>query len=187
MNVQYAIKDDVIFVLEVNPRASRTVPFVAKTVGSPIAKVAAKVMAGEQLADAFALTVLSRPPQLTHIAVKEAVFPFAKFPGVDTLLGPGDALDRRGHGPRPRLRAGLRQGRSSAPAFTCRARAAVFVSAPLRGTSRSDARGRRASWPCQRLQGPGDRRHRRRPAPMQGLPVDATSTRCSKAGPTLSI
>jgi len=89
MNVQYAIKDGVIYVLEVNPRASRTVPFVAKTVGAPIAKVAARIMAGEKLAEAYA--AYGRTPdhkQLNHIAVKEAVFPFAKFPGVDTLLGP---------------------------------------------------------------------------------------------------
>lgn len=83
MNVQYAIKDGVIYVLEVNPRASRTVPFVAKVVGKPFAKIAARVMAGESLAS-FGLT---KEP-LRHIAVKEAVFPFARFPGVDTVLGP---------------------------------------------------------------------------------------------------
>ncbi|MFG1278825.1 carbamoyl-phosphate synthase large subunit [Xanthobacter autotrophicus] len=83
MNVQYAIKGDVIYVLEVNPRASRTVPFVAKVIGLPIAKIAARVMAGEKLA-AFNL----ERPQVTHIAIKEAVFPFARFPGVDTVLGP---------------------------------------------------------------------------------------------------
>jgi carbamoyl-phosphate synthase large subunit len=77
------VKDGEIFVLEVNPRASRTVPFVAKTIGQPIAGIAAKVMAGEKLAH-FAL----KRPLLDHIAVKEAVFPFARFPGVDTLLGP---------------------------------------------------------------------------------------------------
>jgi carbamoyl-phosphate synthase large subunit len=83
MNVQYAIKDGDIYVLEVNPRASRTVPFVAKVIGEPIAKIAARVMAGESLA-AFGLT----PKDLPHIGVKEAVFPFARFPGVDVLLGP---------------------------------------------------------------------------------------------------
>ncbi len=83
MNVQYAIKDGDIYVLEVNPRASRTVPFVAKTIGIPVAKIAARIMAGEKLA-AFGLT----RPKLRHIAVKEAVFPFARFPGVDTVLGP---------------------------------------------------------------------------------------------------
>lgn len=83
MNVQYAIKDGDIYVLEVNPRASRTVPFVAKVVGIPVAKIAARVMAGEKLAD-FKL----KPPKLAHVGVKESVFPFARFPGVDTVLGP---------------------------------------------------------------------------------------------------
>ena len=89
MNVQYAIKDGEIFVLEVNPRASRTVPFVAKTIGRPIAKIAARIMAGEGLDAAFA-HYGDRPDmrRLGHVAVKEAVFPFARFPGVDTLLGP---------------------------------------------------------------------------------------------------
>ena len=89
MNVQYAIKDGTIYVLEVNPRASRTVPFVAKTIGKPIAKIAARIMAGESLDDAFAhYGAKPDPRRLGHIAVKEAVFPFARFPGVDTLLGP---------------------------------------------------------------------------------------------------
>jgi carbamoyl-phosphate synthase large subunit len=83
MNVQYAIKDDVIYVLEVNPRASRTVPFVAKAIGQPIAKIAARVMVGEPLAG-FRLA----EHRFAHVAVKEAVFPFARFPGVDIILGP---------------------------------------------------------------------------------------------------
>ncbi|MGO9357174.1 MAG: carbamoyl-phosphate synthase large subunit, partial [Xanthobacteraceae bacterium] len=83
MNVQYAIKDGDIYVLEVNPRASRTVPFVAKVVGLPVAKIAARIMAGEPLAG-FGL----KPPRLDHVGVKESVFPFARFPGVDTVLGP---------------------------------------------------------------------------------------------------
>ncbi|MGE0565046.1 MAG: carbamoyl-phosphate synthase large subunit [Pseudolabrys sp.] len=83
MNVQYAIKDGEIYVLEVNPRASRTVPFVAKVIGLPVAKIAARVMAGESLAS-FKL----KPPKYAHTAYKEAVFPFARFPGVDTVLGP---------------------------------------------------------------------------------------------------
>ncbi len=83
MNVQYALKDGEVYVLEVNPRASRTVPFVAKVIGEPIAKIAARVMAGESLAS-FGLA----PKQLGHMGVKEAVFPFARFPGVDVLLGP---------------------------------------------------------------------------------------------------
>jgi carbamoyl-phosphate synthase large subunit len=83
MNVQYAIKDGDIYVLEVNPRASRTIPFVAKVIGIPVAKLAARVMAGESLAS-FRL----KPSRPRHIGVKEAVFPFARFPGVDTVLGP---------------------------------------------------------------------------------------------------
>ncbi|MFA5899862.1 MAG: carbamoyl-phosphate synthase large subunit [Hyphomicrobium sp.] len=83
MNVQFAIKDGDVYVLEVNPRASRTVPFVAKVIGTPIAAIAAEVMAGKPLAD-FKL----KPAQLKHVAVKEAVFPFARFPGVDPILGP---------------------------------------------------------------------------------------------------
>ncbi|MEO1458398.1 MAG: carbamoyl-phosphate synthase large subunit, partial [Pseudomonadota bacterium] len=83
MNVQFAIKDGEIYVLEVNPRASRTVPFVAKATGSPIASIAARLMAGERL-ESFALA----DPLTGHVAVKEAVLPFARFPGVDTLLGP---------------------------------------------------------------------------------------------------
>ncbi|HEY1944918.1 MAG TPA: carbamoyl-phosphate synthase large subunit [Roseiarcus sp.] len=83
MNVQYALKGGEIYVLEVNPRASRTVPFVAKVIGQPIAKVASRVMAGESLAS-FKL----KPGVPGHVGVKEAVFPFARFPGVDTVLGP---------------------------------------------------------------------------------------------------
>ena len=83
MNVQFALKDGTLYVLEVNPRASRTVPFVAKVIGYPIAKIAARIMAGEKLAS-FNL----EEREIKHIAIKEAVFPFARFPGVDTVLGP---------------------------------------------------------------------------------------------------
>src|SRR5262249_48662591 len=83
MNTQYAVKGDDIYVLEVNPRASRTVPFLAKASGNVIAKIAARVMAGERLADFRLVKRVSR-----HTAVKEAVFPFARFPGVDVILGP---------------------------------------------------------------------------------------------------
>jgi carbamoyl-phosphate synthase large subunit len=83
MNVQFAVKDDDVYILEVNPRASRTVPFVAKVIGEPVAKIAARVMAGETLAS-FKL----KHKKLDHVAVKEAVFPFNRFPGVDILLGP---------------------------------------------------------------------------------------------------
>ena len=83
MNVQFAIKDGRVYVLEVNPRASRTVPFVAKVIGLPIAAIAAELMAGKPLAS-FNLKM----PKIDHVAVKEAVFPFARFLGVDPALGP---------------------------------------------------------------------------------------------------
>ena len=84
MNVQYAIKDDVVYVLEVNPRASRTVPFVSKATGVPLAKLAARVMAGQTLAELGFTT----EPAVTGFFVKEAVLPWKKFTGIDTLLGP---------------------------------------------------------------------------------------------------
>ncbi|MEI8340622.1 MAG: carbamoyl-phosphate synthase large subunit [Verrucomicrobiota bacterium] len=84
MNVQFAVQNEQVYVLEVNPRASRTVPFVSKAIGKPLAKLAAKVMAGNKLAD-LGFTKEIIPP---HFSVKEAVFPFVKFPGVDIVLGP---------------------------------------------------------------------------------------------------
>ncbi len=83
MNVQFAVKDGEVYLIEVNPRASRTVPFVAKAKGTPIAKIAARIMAGETLSS------FDMPPRATpHVAVKEAIFPFARFPGTDPVLGP---------------------------------------------------------------------------------------------------
>jgi carbamoyl-phosphate synthase large subunit len=84
MNIQFAIQNGVVYVLEVNPRASRTVPFVSKATGRPLAKIAARVMAGRKLADLDA-TEERVPP---YFSVKEAVFPFAKFPDSDPILGP---------------------------------------------------------------------------------------------------
>ena len=84
MNVQFAVKNSDIYILEVNPRASRTVPFVGKTTGLPLAKIAAKVMVGKTLRELG----ITKERHLEHIAVKEAVFPFDRFPGVDTILGP---------------------------------------------------------------------------------------------------
>src|SRR5678815_3067656 len=84
MNTQFAIHGGEVYVLEVNPRASRTVPFVSKAIGRPLAKIAARVMVGQSLRD-LGVTKEIVP---THVSVKEAVFPFVKFPGVDTLLGP---------------------------------------------------------------------------------------------------
>ena len=84
MNVQFAVQDDRVYVLEVNPRASRTVPFVSKATGLPLAKIAAKLMAGKTLAE-LGVGDYTQP---SHVSVKESVFPFSKFPGVDTMLGP---------------------------------------------------------------------------------------------------
>ncbi len=83
MNIQFAVKDGKVYLIEVNPRASRTVPFVAKAIGTPVAKIAARVMAGEKLVD---LPVIDR--DIDHVAVKEAVFPWGRFPGVDPVLSP---------------------------------------------------------------------------------------------------
>jgi carbamoyl-phosphate synthase large subunit len=84
MNVQYAVKDNRVYVLEVNPRASRTIPFVSKVIGAPLAKLATKVMLGEKLKDlGFTKEIIPE-----HVAVKESVFPFNRFPGVDIILGP---------------------------------------------------------------------------------------------------
>ena len=88
VNVQYAVKDGTVYVLEANPRASRTVPFVAKATGVPLAEVAARVMVGERLADLRATGVLRQGASPGYVSVKEAVLPFSRFPGVDTLLGP---------------------------------------------------------------------------------------------------
>ena len=85
LNIQFAIKDTVIYVIEANPRASRTVPFVSKATGMPLAKLAARVMAGEKLAD---LNLPDDERRLEHFSVKEAVMPFGRFPGADVVLGP---------------------------------------------------------------------------------------------------
>ena len=113
MNVQFAVKDGDIYVIEVNPRASRTVPFVAKATGVPIAKLAARVMTGEKLSSFSLITA----PTMNHVAVKEAVFPFDRFPGVDIILGPemkstgevmGIAADFSGAFAKAQLSAGTR-------------------------------------------------------------------------------
>jgi carbamoyl-phosphate synthase large subunit len=84
MNIQFAVQKDTVYVLEVNPRASRTVPFVSKAIGKPLAKIASRVMSGQSLKElAFTTEIIP-----THFSVKEAVFPFARFPGTDILLGP---------------------------------------------------------------------------------------------------
>ena len=122
MNVQYAIKDGTIYVLEVNPRASRTVPFVAKVIGEPIAKIAARIMAGESLAQ-FGLA----PKDLPHIGVKEAVFPFARFL-------------RRRRAPRPEMRSTGEVIGSTAPSASPSPRASSAPPPRCRGPGPSSSR-----------------------------------------------
>src|SRR5205085_1981569 len=88
MNVQFAVKHNVVYVLEVNPRASRTVPFVSKATGVPWARIATRVMLGESLDDVMRSLGLEEAPEPRHVSVKAVVFPFNKFPGVDPILGP---------------------------------------------------------------------------------------------------
>jgi carbamoyl-phosphate synthase large subunit len=123
MNVQYAIKDNEIYLIEVNPRASRTVPFVGKATGVSWAKIAAKVMAGKSLAELGAREL----PDPDHMSVKEVVFPFTKFPGVDVILGPemrstGEVMGIDDDFPKAYAKAQIASG-SSLPT-----RGAVFIS-----------------------------------------------------------
>ena len=140
MNVQYAIKDDTIYVLEVNPRASRTVPFVAKATGVPIAEDRRPRDGRGKTGATSSSTTTSSPP---HVAVKEAVFPFARFPNVDTHPGPGDEIHRRGDGPRLQLRARLRQGAARRRGASCRWPAPCFLS-----VKDADKKGLRRRWPA---------------------------------------
>ncbi|MDR0338188.1 MAG: carbamoyl-phosphate synthase large subunit [Planctomycetaceae bacterium] len=88
LNIQFAIKNHLVYVLEVNPRASRTIPFVSKAIGEPLASIAMRVMLGEKLTAIFSERPFRRWQELNHVAVKESVFPWSRFPGVDTRLGP---------------------------------------------------------------------------------------------------
>ena len=106
INVQYAIKDGVVYVLEVNPRGSRTVPFVSKTTGVPLASLAAAVMVGKTLDELGLQDDVLQP----YVAVKEAVFPFSKLPGVDLILGPEMRSTGEVMGIADSLRDGVRQG-----------------------------------------------------------------------------
>ncbi len=88
MNIQFAIREGIIYILEANPRASRTVPFVSKATGVPLAKIAAKLMVGRKLKDLLSPSLLKEGPKMPWVAVKEAVLPWSRFPGVDAVLGP---------------------------------------------------------------------------------------------------
>ena len=119
INVQYAIKDGVVYVLEVNPRASRTIPFVSKAIGVPLASLAARVMMGETL-DEIGFTEEIVPP---YVSVKEAVFPFNKFPGTDPVLGPEMRSTGEVHGDLRLVRQRRSRRRSSRRRTGCRSRA----------------------------------------------------------------
>ena len=161
MNVQFALKDGEIYVLEVNPRASRTVPFVAKAIGRPVAKIAARIMAGESLDAAFAhYGKKVDATALKHIAVKEAVFPFARFPGVDTLLGPEMKSTGEVMGLDTDFRAGLRQEPARRRRRPAALRHAVRLGA-RRGQGLRAAGGEAPVRP--RLQGARHLRHRALP------------------------
>ena len=133
INVQYAIKDGVVYVLEVNPRASRTIPFVSKAIGVPLASLAARVMMGETLDD-IGFTEEIIPP---YVSVKEAVFPFNKFPGTDPVLGPEMRSTGEVHGNLRFVRQRVRQGAA-------------------RGVERAAARGRDAHHGQRLRQADGD-------------------------------
>ena len=177
MNVQYAIKDGDIYVLEVNPRASRTVPFVAKVIGIPVAKIAARIMAGETLAS-FKL----KPSRFDHVGVKEAVFPFARFPGVDTVLGPEMKSTGEVMGIDRNFAMAFAKSQIGGGSRLPRA-GTVFVSV-------RDADKPRVLEAIRLLVGARvqDHRHLRHPAlpGRTGACRPARSTRCSKGAPTSS-
>ena len=117
MNVQMAVQQDRVFVLEVNPRASRTVPFVSKCIGVSLAKIAARCMAGTSLeAQGFTNEIIPH-----YVSVKESVFPFNKFPGADPILGPEMKSTGEVMGVGDELRGGVREGDARERANGCRA------------------------------------------------------------------
>ena len=177
MNVQFAIQNGIVYVLEVNPRASRTVPFVSKATGVPLAKIAARVMAGRKLADLDA-TDERVPP---YYSVKEAVFPFGKFPESDPILGPemkstGEVMGT---------------GRTFGEAYA-KSQAASGVRLPTRGVCLLSVRDRdkegavaiaRASRSAASR---SSRRRARRPRSRRRASRAAARSRCAKAGRTSS-
>ena len=174
LNVQFAVKDGQVFVIEANPRASRTVPFVSKATGVPLAKVAARLMVGATLAELRAEgSACGRPPKATTSSIKEAVLPFNRFPDVDTLLGPemrstgevmgidrtfgmafaksqagaGNTLPQQGHGvPLARRPRQGRPGSSRRAVSPSSASRSRPPKAPPRSSRRAGSRSRR-SWP----------------------------------------
>ena len=160
INVQYAVKANQVFVIEANPRASRTVPFVAKATGVPLVKVAARTMVGATLAELREEGLLCPPSPGGYVAIKEAVLPVQPLPRRRLRARPGDAQHRRGDGHRHHLRAGLRQEPAGGGGPAPRDRVRVHVA----GRPRQGHRHRGGpSLPPGRLHDRGHRRHRRRP------------------------
>ena len=140
INIQYAVAGGKLYVIEANPRASRTVPFVSKAIGAPLAKIACRLMLGEPLSG-IELPSMNNG----HVSVKEAVLPFARFAGADTVLGPGDEVDRRGDGRRRRLPDRVRQGAGGRRGRAARRRHRVH-----HGHRRRQGRGDPARRPAHR-------------------------------------
>jgi len=167
MNVQYAVQGERVYILEVNPRASRTVPFVSKAIGVPLAKVAARVMAGKTLADVGCTREVIPP----HVSVKEAVFPFLKFPGVDTVLGPEMKSTGEVMGIADSFGAAFAKAELAAGTVLPRA-GAVFISVRPEDRAGATAAARRLHGLGFRLLATaGTSRHLR----GEGLPVEAVS------------
>ena len=136
MNVQYAVKNGEVYLIEVNPRASRTVPFVSKAIGVPLAKVAVQCMIGKRLGEIG----FTREVVPAHVSVKEAVFPFIKFPGVDTVLGPEMKSTGEVMGIDATFGGAFAKAQVAAGTFLP-TRGAAFV-------SRAEPRVSRAAWGC---------------------------------------
>ena len=177
INIQYGVAGGELYVIEANPRASRTVPFVSKAIGAPLAKVACRLMLGERLADQ---ELPEGPP--SHVSVKEAVLPFARFAGADSVLGPGDEEHRRGDGDRRRLPDRLRQGAGGGRGDAADRGRGLHHRHRHRQARRDPDR---RPLPRPRLRGDRDRRHRAGDL-LDGRAGDAGSTSSARARPTSS-
>ena len=169
MNVQFAIQDDKVYVLEVNPRASRTVPFVSKATGHAARQDRGALHGRQDARRSRASRARSMPP---YFSVKEAVFPFIKFPGVDTILGPGDEVHRRGDGRGPDLRRGVREEPARRGRAAAQGRQGVPVRCATRTSrARSRSRATSSSWASRWSPRAAPRRRSRR-AGLEVQPVN---------------
>ena len=176
LNVQFAVRNDQVYVLEANPRASRTVPFVSKAVGLPLARLAARVMAGERLAD----IAPAEAPPTPHGERQEAGAAVRPLPGRGRAARPRDEVHRRGHGPRPRLRPGAGQGAPGLGRAASRQRHGVPQPPRRRQAGHhvhGEETGRTGVWTG------GDPRHGPVPGAATAYPA-ARCSRCTRAGRT---